>query len=133
MRFGLLLAFLFLTSCNYWLGQPTGADNPVGEVKEKPGNVLVPAFSSIQALILNKRCVSCHSSTGRADHIPLTTFEEIMNSPRELVIPELPEESGIVISIQRTDDKRMPSEGPALTGTEIETIVSWIENGALND
>ena len=55
-----------------------------------------------------------------------------MDSPREIVIPENSEESGIVIAIKRTDDKRMPppDSGDALTEIEIQTIEKWIQEGA---
>lgn len=111
------------------LGAPEFAKYPVELPPEIP---LEATFKSIQKNILEKRCITCHSSTGSADHIPLTSYAEILNSPREIVIPGNVEESGIVISIKRTDDKRMPppKKVDPLSEIEIQTIEKWILDGA---
>lgn len=97
-----------------------------------PEDPLLPNFQSIQTKILNTRCVACHSNGGSADHIPLTTYWEILDSPREIVIPGVSEESGIMIAITRDDDKRMPPPdvGDALSEKEIRIIEKWIQEGA---
>lgn len=110
------------------MGAPEFAKDPV-EIPEEP---LEPSFTSIQKNILNKRCLACHSPNGSADHIPLVSYNDLINSPREIVIPENPEESGIIIAIKRTDDKRMPppETGSQLTTNEIQIIEKWILDGA---
>jgi uncharacterized membrane protein len=93
---------------------------------------LTPSYESIKSNIFSRRCVSCHSSSGPAAQVVLTNREALLTSPRELVLPGNPDESGLVIAVERTDSKRMPppDSGGALTGEEIKTIREWIKNGA---
>lgn len=95
--------------------------------------VIEPTFDSINQHVFSRRCVSCHSEGGRAEHIPLTSKEEILDSPRELVIPGNADESGIVLAIERPDEKRMPPPPRSpLTPDEMRVIREWITNGAVD-
>ncbi len=93
---------------------------------------LEPTFDSIKKNILTVRCIACHSGTGPAKHIPMQTREDLVDSPREIVIPGNPDESGIVLAIERTDSKRMPppDAGAALSQKEKDVIRKWIQDGA---
>ncbi len=117
-----------------------GPLNGIGDGKDptpspppKP-RALEPTFNSIKASILAVRCLTCHSNNGEAKHIPLATREDLVDSPRELVLPNNPDESGLILSIERSDRKRMPppETGAGLSETEISTIRKWIEEGAQN-
>lgn len=105
------------------LGMPEGAFIP---------EVLEPKFASIKKLIFGPKCISCHSVGGKAEKIPLETADDLINSPRELVIPGNAEESGLYLSVFRDDDKRMPPPEVAnkLSDKEISIIVEWIQKGA---
>ena len=49
------------------------------------------------------------------------------------MIPGNPDESGLMISLTRTDSKVMPPRNaavPQLSANEIELIRSWIQEGA---
>jgi mono/diheme cytochrome c family protein len=93
---------------------------------------LLPTYNSIREQILAPRCIRCHSTGGRAEKIPLVTLSDLLNSPSDLVVPGSPEESSLVISITRTDRKRMPppSSGTALPPEQIQAVETWIKNGA---
>lgn len=93
---------------------------------------LGPNFASIDKNIFQTKCVTCHFSAGSGKRIPLGK-NDLLNSPLELVIPGNADESGLVIAVERTDDKRMPpaKEGySALKPEEIQAIRDWIKNGA---
>ena len=108
--------------------------NPPEEIDAVPAPKppLEPKYSSIKREIFDQRCVDCHSPDGKAKKVPLSPWKELMDSPRELVIPGNVEESGLVIAIQRTDDKRMPPPrtGPPLPADEIKAMRDWIKQGA---
>ena len=56
-----------------------------------------------------------------------------MNSPLELVIPGNADESGLVVALERSDDKRMPpgKEGYSVLKDDAKLAIrKWIENGA---
>src|SRR5262249_44710715 len=91
---------------------------------------LAPRFESIEANVLStSRCTKCHSPKGSAKNVPLLTREDLVNSPRDLVLPGNPDESGLVIAIERRDGKRMPppESGSALSADEVQAIRQWIQ------
>ncbi len=102
---------------------------------EQPVEVVAAKFSSIKKLVIDQKCVSCHSAGGSASGVNLTSYRELMGSPRELVIAGNPDESGLMIALTRTDSKRMPppKNTEALDAPTIEVIRQWIDQGALND
>lgn len=108
------------------MGAPENAEN--GE----PGPQLPPlegTYDSIAKNIFEPKCVACHSAGNSAARIPLTK-DELLNSPLELVIPGNADESGLVIAVERTDDKRMPpaKDGySALKAEEMQAIREWIQ------
>jgi len=91
-----------------------------------------PTFAVINQKIFQSKCMTCHGSSGGAKRVPLEPRDALLNSPLDLVIPENPDESGLVLAISRNDKKRMPPEksGPALSTTEIAIIKKWILQGA---
>jgi mono/diheme cytochrome c family protein len=93
---------------------------------------LEPKFESIKINIFEKRCTVCHSTGGQASQVSLGTISDLVNSPRDLALPGNPDESGLVLAIERGDSKRMPpaETGDALTPDQIKVIRDWIQNGA---
>lgn len=101
-----------------------------------PLEPLGPTYRSIQKRIFEPRCMRCHGPEGEASSIPLQPWKELLDSPRELVIPGNPEESGLFISITRKDDRTMPPPAlgaQPLTEAEISAIREWIKSGALEN
>lgn len=71
--------------------------------------------------ILDQRCTSCHSSTGRASKLPLTSYQEV----KVQVKPGDATNSRLYQSLN----------GGSMTGKadtqETETIKKWIDHGAV--
>lgn len=114
-----------------WI-QAGAPEFPASPVDPPPNETLEPKFASIDRNIFQNRCVVCHSPGNSAKHI-LLTHQELLDSPRELVLPGNPDESLLVIAIERDNDKRMPpaKEGYSkLKEDEILAIRKWILNGA---
>lgn len=113
------------------LNAPEYAQTPENEPQSEP---LTPTYSSIYKNIFAPKCISCHSPGNQAERVPLDK-EELLDSPLELVLPNNPDESGLVIAVERTDRKRMPpeKEGYApLKDEEKSAIRKWIADGAIN-
>ncbi len=94
---------------------------------------LKPNFASIKSKIFEPRCISCHRTGGPASGVPLAVLSDLLNSPREIVLPGNPDESGLVLALERNDSRRMPPTGTgssALSSAEIATIRRWISLGA---
>ncbi len=149
-----------------WLdaGAPEAGKSPPQPEPEIPP--LQPTFSSIRDRIFKVRCGDCHEPTSREcqdlvnltdeDHhddehehshnkgackLELSIFNELLNGDeetrKELVIPGNPDESQLIISIERTDGKDQmppPEQGYSpLSPEEIKAIRDWISGGALNN
>lgn len=107
------------------IGAPENPDS-------SPQDLLVPTFDSINKHVFQTSCKDCHNINGSAPRI-LLDKESLLNSPRELVIPGNPDESGLVLALERTDNSRMPpaKEGYSEISNDIKnTIRTWIINGA---
>ncbi len=105
----------------------TAGPKPPPELEEP----IRPEFESIKKNVFQARCMACHTQGGSASGVLLNTREDLLNSPRELVLPGNPDESGLVLAVERNDNKRMPppESGPKLREDECAAIRKWIENG----
>lgn len=113
------------------MGGPLEAQKP-GEEPPLP-EPIQGTYDSINKHVFVPKCVTCHSAGNSAWQV-LLTRQELLDSPLELVLPGDPDESGLVIAIERVDHKRMPPEKDgysALKADEIAAIRKWIEDGAL--
>jgi mono/diheme cytochrome c family protein len=114
-----------------WLkaGAPEGVVAPGNPIDNEP---LKPTFVSIKKKIFEPRCVTCHRVGGPASGVSLSKLKDLLDSPRELVLPGNPDESGLLIAVSRQDSRRMPppSAGAALSVGEIATLREWIQIGA---
>lgn len=93
---------------------------------------LEPTYNSISKNIFANKCVICHAP-GKPGKRILLDLDSLLNSPYDLIDLEYPDESGLYVAVHREDDKRMPpkKEGYSrLSNEEIETILTWIQNGA---
>ena len=79
--------------------------------------------------IFEKRCFSCHGSTGYAAAILLIEDHSVLIE-KEAVVPEDPDASELYKRLLAEGGALMPLGGPPLPDAEIETIKSWILAGA---
>jgi hypothetical protein len=93
---------------------------------------LEPTFASLRAVVLEPRCAKCHAPGQPVERVPLLDLQQLLDSPRELVLPGDSADSGLLIALSRTDDKRMPppGEGDPLTADELKIVAQWIDQGA---
>jgi mono/diheme cytochrome c family protein len=110
--------------------QPTPTPTP--PVMPPPPIVVEPTWADISSKIFQAKCVKCHSEGGKAEDDPLTDQSYVINPQNLILVPGKPEESAIIKAITREDNKRMPpaKTGMTLSPQEIETIQTWILNGA---
>lgn len=94
---------------------------------------LVPTFASIKKNILQNKCLVCHSAGNDGEDVSLDTPEDMINSPRDIVVPGDPDSSELVLSVLPTARKIMPPKRSGITQLkpeEIAIIKQWIINGA---
>lgn len=116
----------------HWLQMGCPKESSSGGGPTNPPDELEATYDSINKNIFQPKCVSCHQPGEDGQRISLDK-EALLNSPLELIIPGNPDESGLVIAVERTDEKRMPlakeGYGP-LSDKEKAAIRKWIEDGA---
>lgn len=103
---------------------------------DPPIQKIEPKFSSIRTLIFETKCIKCHGTNGEVAKIPLIDYNLLLNSPREIVLPNNANESGLILVTESTGADLMPplSSGfQRLTAEEIDAIKNWINSGALNN
>lgn len=111
------------------LGAPDQPQN--GNVDPIPEPILA-TYESINKNVFQTSCKDCHNPTGSGKRI-LFDKDSLLNSPLELIIPGNSDESGLVVAIERIDNKRMPpaKEGYAALKDDAKAAIrKWIENGA---
>jgi uncharacterized membrane protein len=111
------------------IGAPEQASD--GSVSPEP-EPIISTYDSINRHVFQTSCKECHNPTGTGKRV-LLDKSSLLDSPLELVIPGNPDESGLVIDLERTDDKRMPpaKEGYSALKDEAKIAIrKWIENGA---
>lgn len=112
-----------------------GPDQPINGDPNTPipPDPLTPDFESIKKNIFEVKCMSCHKVGGKAEKVSLATREDLINSPRDIVIPGIPEESGLILDLQEDAIKKMPPPDSGISPVkpeEIDIIKEWITNGA---
>jgi uncharacterized membrane protein len=99
-----------------------------------PVEMLKPEFASIKKLIIDRKCLSCHKPSGEAPRVLLNTVKEMIDSPLEIIIPGNPEESDLILTLDRENSiKPMPPMDSGISGItpeELETVREWIRKGA---
>jgi mono/diheme cytochrome c family protein len=87
---------------------------------------VMPTYSSINAQIIQPKCMTCHGPGGEAENIDFTTYAGVYRN----VKPGKAESSRIYNEVESGD---MPQYRPQLSDDEILAIYQWIQNGAPND
>ncbi len=86
--------------------------------------ITTPHYSSINANIIQRKCLPCHTQSGGAPDF--TTYNGVL---RRIKIGA-PETSSFYTEIESGS---MPEERPMLSDDEILAVYQWIQNGAAND
>ncbi len=101
-------------------------------------------FSSIQEKVFSPRCdkPGCHGNTNNQADLFLgegQAFQSLVGVPSLLfpqmtrVIPDSSSKSLLIKILKGEVSPRMPLDGGFLSDAVIDTIATWIDNGALNN
>ncbi len=106
---------------------PTGSN-----IVFPPNNV---SFGAHVQPLFNETCAftGCHGDNQPAAGLRLTSYDNLMFNPLQVVIQGKPDESILVLRIEGRLGSRMPLNRPALTQNQINGIRTWIAEGALNN
>jgi hypothetical protein len=111
---------------------------------EPDPSIPVSKFSSLQEKIFTPRCdkPGCHGNTNNQANLFLgegQAFQSLVGAPSILfpgmtrVIPDSSSKSLLIKILKGEVSPRMPLDGGFLSDAVIDTIATWIDNGALNN
>lgn len=96
-----------------------------------------PAFTRDVAPILVKNCLGCHNDKKAQGGLSMRTFADLRRggdtNGAEILVPNRPDESGLIESISDGADPRMPYKLPPLAAKDRAVLVRWVAAGAKFD
>jgi mono/diheme cytochrome c family protein len=114
--------------------EPTQAVPTTAAATEVPAGTTAPAgaatvsFSADVLPIFGQYCQRCHGATGASAGVNLSSYDSVMTGSRRTIV--VPGNSGSSTLVQVIRTGRMPQGGPKLSDAEIQTIATWIDEGA---
>lgn len=113
----------------------TATSIPTESATETPVNQTgsqTVSFASNIVPILETYCVKCHGLERVREGLNMTTYDNLMagsfNGP--VVVPGNADESLLVKLVANNE---MPDRGPKVPPEELQTIIDWVNQGALNN
>ena len=108
--------------------QPTEA--PATESAAPAGATV--SFATDIGPLLSNRCGSCHGDSRKREGLSVTTYADLMKgSDNGPVI--MPGNSDSSLLVDLVASQEMPKQGPKLTPSEVQLLVDWVNQGALDN
>lgn len=82
--------------------------------------------------IFDNRCINCHGVERVKEGLDLQTYEKIMAGSRNGSVIE-PGDAENSYLVQQIVDGEMPDRGEPVTPEELQLIIDWVNQGALNN
>jgi cytochrome c len=110
---------------------PTDTAPPPTEIPANQGTVTV-SFTNDVLPILNSRCRNCHGGDRTEEGLILLSYDEVMlGSNNGLVINPGAADNSLLVELVATQE--MPKRGLKLTPPQVQIIIDWVNQGALNN
>lgn len=135
-KISIIISVFFLCACNNQLFDPVVVDlaSENQDIIQSPDQkVTEPDFQSIFNNVIQPQCMSCHEPGGRAESVPLATYQDLVSGLDVLVVPGDIDSSLFYQVMLPTARRQMPpprSGLPPVSENNIEVIRLWIEMGA---
>ncbi len=108
---------------------PTPADAIATATRSTPAAV---SFMNDIQPILNARCIKCHGVEQTKEGLDLRTYESIFAGSRNGSVIE-PTNAADSLLVQLIVEGEMPNRGDPVTSAELQLIIDWVNQGALNN
>jgi mono/diheme cytochrome c family protein len=109
--------------------EPTIESAPATEVVASGATV---SFAADILPIFESRCVSCHGGNRTEEGLSLRTYADVMTGSEHgaVITPGNATNSGLV---EMVVTQEMPKRGPKLTPDQIQLLIDWVNQGALDN
>jgi len=99
---------------------------------EPAAHATAVSFANDVFPILQSRCINCHGGNRTEEGLSLKTYAEIMKgSQNGLVVTAGDADNSLLAEL--ISKQKMPKRGPKLTPPQIQLIIDWINQGALDN
>ena len=99
---------------------------------EPAGHAAIVSFSNDVFPILQSRCINCHGGNRTEEGLSLKTYAEIMKGSQNGLVISAGDANNSLLA-ELISDQKMPKRGPKLTPPQIQLIIDWINQGALDN
>lgn len=108
-------------------------EEPGEEPTDETAATATVSFANDVLPIVRSRCSACHGgSQGTEEGLELTTYEYIMaGSDNGLVV--IAGDAANSLLVEMIVEQEMPKRGPKLTPPQVQLIIDWVNQGALNN
>jgi len=107
----------------------TSTDSPTAE----PVTVaeLVSYSKDVQP-IFQAKCIECHNSDRTSEDVDLSSYATLMNasSANAVVVPG---DASASLLVSVIEDGSMPKRGSKVTNAQLQKIIDWVNQGALDN
>lgn len=90
------------------------------------------SFANDVLPILNSRCLNCHGGDKVQEGLIVNTYAELMSGSDNGPVISPGDASGSLL-VELISNQKMPKRGPKLTPPQVQLIVDWVNQGALNN
>jgi hypothetical protein len=107
--------------------QPTGSPST-----ESTGQEAAVSFADDILPILESRCMNCHGGERVEEGLALLSYADLMaGSDNGSVVTPGDADNSLMIELVST--LKMPKKGPKLTPPQVQIMIDWVNQGALNN
>jgi len=151
VKFGLLVLIVGLLSACASQTTQTPASQPTEkvvsvisspQVTEAPVNVPAATNTSASAAtvsftddilpLFESRCMNCHGQEKLEEGLSLRTYTDMMMGSKNGAVV-VPGDASNSLLAQLVENQKMPKRGPKLTPPQVQLIINWINQGALDN
>jgi hypothetical protein len=111
---------------------PTAIVQPTVPPTSGSAQTATISFSTDVFPILQSRCVNCHGGDRIEEGLIMKSFADIMAGSENGPIVT-PGDAGNSLMAELLISQKMPKRGPKLTPPQTQTIIDWINQGALDN
>lgn len=110
----------------------TPTEVPAEQPTAEPAASTGVSFANDILPILNSRCLNCHGGDRVEEGLIVKTYSDLMagSSNGPVIIPGDAEGS---LLVELVASQKMPKRGPKLTPPQVQLIIDWVNQGALNN
>ena len=90
------------------------------------------SFANDVLPIFESRCKNCHGGNRSEEGLDLLSYADLMNGSKNGPVV-LPGKANNSLLIELLVNQKMPKRGPKLTPSQIQPIIDWINQGALEN